>query len=247
MRVTANAVRNNWQYNFALGAILFIWLLLACMVLFNPKGAMHVAAQFGKLKGTESPWMLVILSLVPSFLLALPFAFIGRVLGISAASRILAEHPEKPAAGDFSSARFSSKPASGARDLQSEQWMARSWTPPSSPSPEAPPSGRGIGSFVLRTVLGVLWMVGFFVAGSFALSAVVLALATGDQETRQTAVEAAGRAGGVPLFFGSIFLVVVLAILGWLPGFRRRKTAPPTEDTALPRSNPLDSRPIIAR
>jgi hypothetical protein len=96
-------------------------------------------------------------------------------------------------------------------------------------------------------VFGVLWAIGFFVAGCFAITSVVMALENGDPEARQQAVEAAGRASGVPLFFGSILLVIVLAILGWLPGFRRRKADSPAGDAALPRSRPSDSRLLAGR
>jgi hypothetical protein len=90
-------------------------------------------------------------------------------------------------------------------------------------------------------------MVAFLIVGSFSISAVVMALANGDPEARQKAVEAAGRACAVPLFFGSIFLVVVLAKFGWLPGFRRRKTASPAGEAELPRSKPSDSRLVVGR
>jgi hypothetical protein len=247
MRVTANAVRNNWQYNCVMVATLAIWLILACIILLDPKGATHFAGQLGKFKGTTSPWVLAGMSFVPAFLMALPFALVGRILGIQAASRILSERTQEPAAGDFSSPFFSSRSTSGRQELQSQRWAAALPTAPPSPSPEAPPSGRRTGKLFLRIVFGVLWMVAFFVAGSFATSDVVIALENGDQEARQQALEAAGRATGVPLFFGSIFLVVVLAILGWLPGFRRHKAASLDNETALPRSKPSDSRLILGR
>jgi hypothetical protein len=254
MRVTRNAVRNNWQYNFAMAAGLCIWFVFACIILADPKGAMDFVARSGKFRGIQSPWVLAALSSVPAFLLALPFGAIGRIFGIRTASRLLSERAQEPAVGDFSSALFSAGAASGGRGLQSERWMAPATTAPPSPSyqaiptrGEAPPSSRGMGSFFLRILFGVLWIVVFFVVGSISISAVVMVVQNGDQEARQKAVEAAGRAGGVPLFFGSILLVVVLAILGWLPGFRRRKGASPTSDSAFPRSKPSDSRPILAR
>src|SRR5262249_23611488 len=131
------------------------------------------------------------------------------------------------------------------RLLQSERLMAAPRAAPPNPDHAAPPSGSGIGWFFLRIVFGLLWFVVFFVLGSFSISGVVMALEHGDQEARQKAVEAAGRAYGVPLFFGSIVLVVVLALLGWLPGFRRRKAAAPAAEDASPRAKPSDSRVIL--
>src|SRR5262249_34033425 len=139
------------------------------------------------------------------------------------------------------------RPASGGRELQSERWMSAAQAEPTSPNYAAPPSGRGIGAILLRIGFGILWIAAFFVIGSFSISAVAMALENGDQEARQKAAEAAGQAYGVPLFFGSILLVVVLAIVGWLPGFRRRKVASVARDEALPRSKPSDSRLIVGR
>ena len=116
---------------------------------------------------------------------------------------------------------------------------------PPNPDYAAPPRSSGIGRIFLRIVFGVLWFVAFFVLGSFAISGVAMALENGDQEARRMAAEAAGRAYGVPLFFGSIVLVVFLAILGWLPGFRRRKDTAPAKEEALPRAKPSDSRVIL--
>lgn len=247
MRVTAKAVRNNWQYNFAIVALLLFWLVLAGVVLLDPKGAMQFATQFGKVKGTVSPWVLAALSLVPAFLMALPFAFVGRILGIRTASRLLSEVPGEPAVGQFSSSRISVAPTSEGRELQSERWMAPSRTPAPRPQHVAPSIGSGIGRFFLRLVFGVSWAIAFFIVGSLAISATAMALESGDQEIRQKAVEAASRAGAVPLFFGSILLVVVLAILGWLPGFGRRKAAAPAGDTALLPPKPSDSRLLAGR
>jgi hypothetical protein len=253
MRVTAKAVRNNWQYNFAMAAGLAIWFVFACIILIDPKGSMEFATRLGKFKGMQSPWILAILSFVPAFLLALPFGGIGRIFGIRAASRILSELPREPAPGDLASPFFSSGVATGVRQLQSDRWMPQSRPTRPDPSPEGPPRGTGVtrgsgvGRLFLRLVFGVVWMVVFFVVGAISISAVAMALENGDQEARQKAAEAAGRASGVPLFFGSIILVVVLAMLGWLPGFRRRKADSPAADVALPRTKPSDSRPIVAR
>jgi hypothetical protein len=232
MRVTANAVRNNWQYNFAMAAGLFLWFVFACIVLLEPKAAMNFAARFGKFEGLQSPWLLAVLSFLPAFLIALPIGLIGRIVGIGVASRILSEPPQEPSAGELSPRAFSLGPVAGVRELHSERLLAA----PASPSLAAPPSRRGIGSLVLRMVLGFVWMVALFVVGSLSISTLVMVLADGDQEARQQAVEAAGRACGVPLFFGSLILVVVLALLGWLPGFRRRKAASPARDAALAHS-----------
>jgi hypothetical protein len=100
---------------------------------------------------------------------------------------------------------------------------------------------------VLRFLAGVLWWVVFFIVGSVTISLIVMAMSDGDPEARQQAVEQAGKTSGVPLFFGSLFLVGVLATLGWLPGVRRRKTDPPPSDSAVPRTKSSDSRLILGR
>ena len=242
MRVTAKAVSNNWQFNFAIVPMLIFWLVLAGIVLLNPDAATRFAAQSGKSKGTVSPWVLAALSLVPAFGMALPIAFVGRLLGFRVASRILSEMPGEPAVGEFSSSLFSSAPKLGRRELHSEQWMPASRSPSPRPKQDPPPSAVGIGRFFLRLVFGVLWAIVFIIVGSILISATAMALESGDQEARQKAIEAASRAGALPLFFGSILLVVILAKLGWLPGFRGRKAAAPAGDAALPRSKPSDSR-----
>ena len=245
MRVTAKAVRNNWQYNFAMAAGLFLWFVFACIILLDQKGAMDLATRLGKFKGVQSPWILAVLSFVPAFLLALPFGGIGRIFGIWKATQLLSGQPQEQIPGDYSSRLFSSGAATGDRLLQSERLMAAPRAAPPSHDHEAPPSGRGIGWLFLRVVFGVLWFVVFFVLGSFSISGVVMALEHGGQEARQQAIEAAGRAYGVPLFFGSIVLVVVLAILGWLPGFRRRKAVASAAVEAPPRAKQSDSRVIL--
>ena len=125
--------------------------------------------------------------------------------------------------------------------------MPASRSPSPRPKQDPPPSAAGIGRFFLRLVFGVLWAIVFIIVGSILISATAMALESGDQEARQKAIEAASRAGALPLFFGSILLVVILAKLGWLPGFRRRKAAAPAGDTALPRSKPSDSRVFAGR
>ena len=247
MRVTAKAVRNNWQYNFVIVAMLIAWAVLACVVLLDPKSATRLAPGLAKFKGLQAPWTLAILSFVPAFLIALPFAAVGRIFGMRAASRILSEPSREPTADQLFSSQFSPGPTSRGRDLQSERWMAAPRTAPPSPKHEAPPGGSGIGTFFLRVVFGVLWTVGFIVVGSISISATAMALESGDKEARQKAIEAASRAGALPLFFGSILLVVVLALLGWLPGFRRRKAAAPAEDALLPHSKAPDSRLLAGR
>jgi hypothetical protein len=251
MRVTPNAVRNNWQYNFAVVAMLFFWLVLAGIVVLNPKGAMRFVSQLGSFKNLESHWPLAVMSFVPAFILALPFAMLGRIMGIATASRLPSRSQENSADDDLSALRFSSAPASGGQKLQSQQWQPQLRATPAAPDPASPPltdgGGVGIGKVLLRILFGVLWMVVFFVLGSFSITAVVMALESGDQEARQQAVEAAGRAAGVPLFFGSIGLVIVLALLGWLPGFRKRKVGETRLDASLLRSKPSDSRVIAGR
>jgi hypothetical protein len=248
MRVTPNAVRNNWQYNFVMVAMLFFWLVLAGIVLLNPKDATRFVGRMGNFKNL-SPWPLAAMSFVPAFMLALPFAMVGRIMGIATASRILSGGADQPGAGDFSSLRFTGASASGGRRLQSEQWQQQPRTPSAAPDPvpPSPTGGSGIGRIFLRIVFGVLYMVGFFVLGSFTITAIVMAMENGDQEARRLAAESAGRASGVPLFFGSIGLVVVLAILGVLPGFRRRKAASPTNEAAPAGPKLSDSRVIAGR
>ena len=192
MRVTAKAVRNNWQYNFAMAAGLFFWFVFACIILLDQKGAMDFATRLGKFKGVQSPWILAVLSFVPAFLLALPFGGIGRIFGIWKATQLLSGQPQEPTPGEYSSRLFSAGAGAGDRLLQSERLMAAPRAVPPSPDHATPPSGSGIGWFFLRVVFGVLWFVAFFVLGSFCISGVVMALEHGDQEARQKAVEAAG-------------------------------------------------------
>jgi hypothetical protein len=232
MRVTANAVRNNWQYNFAMAAGLFLWFFFACLILLDPRGAAELAARAGRFRGVDNPWVLSLMAFVPAFLIALPCGLMGRLIGIGVARRLLSDVSERMSAAKVSSAPYSSGSASARRALL----MDRTPVPPAkltAPAYRNRRSGRGIGSFLLRVVAGVLWLAAFFVAGSISISLIVMATTEGDHEAVQKSVEMAGKASGVPLFFGSIFLVGVLAKLRWLPGLGRRKTAPQT-DAALP-------------
>jgi hypothetical protein len=247
MRVTENAVRNNWQYNIGVGAILIIWLILACLVLLDPKGASAFAVRFGKTKGIDNPWILAGMSFIPAALIGLPFALIGRIMGIGVARQMQSSFPREASEDGFPSSPFSSGPEAGRRGLKSDQWLPRSPATPAAGVHQVPPSGGGIPGFFLKAVAAVVWLVVFFVAGSITISTIVLSLTEGDHETRQKAVENAGKAGGVPLLFASIFLTITLAKLGWLPGFRRRKAASPGIDPALPPVAPPDSRVIMGR
>jgi hypothetical protein len=250
MRVTPNAIRNNWQFNFAMGAGLFLWFVLACIVLLDPKGATAFVSRMGLGKGADNMWLLATMSFMPAFMIAIPIGLIGRLKGISVARRVLEDSAADTPGNEPSPRPFSS----GRRELQTDRWLASAApAPATAPAPTAPPthqgppSGGGIASFLVRMVVGVLWLIVFFVVGSVSISLVVMTMTEGDQEARQRAVEAAGKAAGVPLLFGSLFVVGVLGKLGWLPGLRRRKTEPPASDLVLPASKPPDSRLAIPR
>jgi hypothetical protein len=253
MRVTADAVRNNWQFNFIMAAGLFFWLFLACVILLDPKGATQAVARYGHAKGADNPWILAGLSFIPAFFLAMPFALIGRVIGSGVGKRMLTEFSQDSSASASPSSLRPYGSAPGRQELQTNRWLAATPAAPAAPAePSAPthraqPRGGGIGSFFLRFLAGVLWWVAFFIAGSFAITFIVMAMNGGDQEARQQAVELAGRTSSVPLFFGSLFLVGVLAKLGWLPGVRRREPEPAPSDNVLPRTGSSDSRLIVGR
>lgn len=249
MRVTADAVRNNWQYNFIMVAGLFFWLILAGIVLLDPKAAIQALARYGNAKGVDNPWILAGLSFVPAFLLAMPFALIGRIIGSSVGNKLLTHFSQDSSTGAPPAPPRPYRSAPARRELQMDHFMAAKPSAPvelSAPPRRAQPSGGGIGSFLLRFVFGVLWWIAFFILGSFAITLVVMAMNDGDQEARQQAIELAGKTSGVPLFFGSLLVVGVLAKLGWLPGVRRRKQEPTPSDNVLPRTGPSDSR-LIAR
>ncbi|HMF12959.1 MAG TPA: hypothetical protein VKE94_11655, partial [Gemmataceae bacterium] len=204
----------------------------------------------GQAKGTISPWVVAALSLVPAFLLALPVAFVGRIIGMSKASQILSESPPESGAGGSFVPQYSSGSSSARTELQTDRLLRPvSRAAPSAsagPSPRARAGGSGLGTFLLRAVAGVVWLAVFFVLGSFAITTIVMTTNGDDPDARRTAVEAASKASGVPLFFGSIALVAVLGKLGLLPGLRRRKAQTSTSEPALPPSGSSDSR-LIAR
>jgi len=247
MRVTQKAVSNNWQYNIGVGAMLIIWLILACLVLLDPKGAVALVNRLGKSKSMDNPWLLAGMSFIPAFFLGLPFALIGRIKGGMLGRQMLSGFHEKSSMSGSSSPPLTFEPGLGRREMQVDRLVRRPASDSAGSIPKLPTSGDGIAPLFVKILAGLLWPVAFFVLGSFSTSAIVLALSDGDQEARQQAVLAAGRASGVPLFIGSIALTIVLAKLGWLPGFRRRKVAATDHDPSLVRPGSGDSRVVAGR
>jgi hypothetical protein len=216
MRVTRNAILNNWAFNLCVGAILFAWGVLALAVLCSPEAAAAVGGGFKKpVRSGADRLMVALLAGLPALLAAVPGVLVGRLLGWCVAERLLSGSAPNPPKAD-AGLRL------GRRELMTDALVPT--IPGEAPRYDAPPTppGGGVGRFLLRTFAGLLWFFAFFVIGCVAISAVATA-GIAEEQARQKATEEAGKAWSLTVFFGSIALSVVLGKLGFLPGMRRPK------------------------
>jgi hypothetical protein len=249
MRVTQNAVINNWQYHGAVLAFLVLWTGATVLILSRP----DVAAEVGRRAALPCQTMkeratLALVAAVPILLCAMPFAVIGRVVGYYVAQRLALDATGEGPLADFeksalekvrqareqprglgpASPQFPPLPPPGQRELVTQRLFAASAAKEPAPVRPAPPppspaQGAGCVMFVVRAFVCLLWAALFFVVGGVAMTAWASWGLWDNPPAQQQAAAEAGRVTGPWLLLGAIGLAIVFSCLGLLPGTRRRK------------------------
>jgi hypothetical protein len=195
MFVTPKAVVSNWQFNAAVWAGLAMWIGFASIIFTNPETAATIGRYFQLSARTfENRLVLVFAGVIPAVIVALPFALIGRIIGISVAARLNVDAAEEAAVAEFR------------RQL----------------TPVAQKKLRRRSLFV-RACFGLVWAVAFSVVAALALGLWAVREAGDDPDLRQQALRQAGETFGPWALLGSLALAVVLGGCGLLPGTRRTK------------------------
>jgi hypothetical protein len=204
MRVTALAVMNNWQFNFAAPVVLAIWVGAVVIIFRSPETVAHWA---GELRAPPTGHDLqdrLAMSLtagVVALFSSIPFAVVGRLIGFFVARRLLSEPSSAAAASEFGQRQFLSQ----------------------LPAPALPQQKASGGfRFIARAFFGLLWAAVFFFGGAFAMATVATA-GIADPQLRNQASRHAGEHWGPWLFLGSIGLTILLGSFGVLPGTRSKK------------------------
>jgi hypothetical protein len=234
MRVTALAVMNNWQFNFAAPVVLAIWVGAAVIIFRSPDMVARWASELGvnpSGHATQDRLAMVLLSGVLALFCSIPFAVLGRLVGFYAARRLLSEPPPEAAASELGQRQFVSQlPTPVGREQTSSAATVVRTSPAAGAyvvemhSARDLPPRRASGGFrfIARGFFGLLWAAFFFVGGAFVMGAVATA-GIADPELRNQASRHAGEHWGVWLFLGSIGLTILLGSLGILPGTRSKK------------------------
>ena len=234
MRVTALAVMNNWQFNFAAPVVLAIWVGLALIIFRCPDTVAHWADQLGARPSghaLQDRLAMVLVSGVVALFCSVPFAAVGRLVGFFAARRLLSEPAPGSGAIELRQGQFASQLPThvGWDQTPSSAIVVRSspaagaYGEAMHTAPAMPPQTAGGGfRFIARAFFGLLWAVVFFFGGAFVMTAVATA-GIADPQLRNEASRHAGGHWGVWLFLGSIGLAIVLGSVGVLPGTRSKK------------------------
>jgi hypothetical protein len=234
MRVTALAVMNNWQFNFAAPVVLAIWAGAVVIIFRCPDTVAQWAWDLGASPSghdTQDRLAMGLLAGVVALFCSIPFAALGRLIGFFVARRLLSEPPPEFAASEFGQRHFLSqfRAPVGREQTPSAATVLRSnpaggtYGVAMHSAPALPPQTASGGfRFIARAFFSLLWAAGFFLGGAFAMGAVVTT-GVADPQLRNQASRHAGETWGVWLFLGSIGLAILLGGLGVLPGTRSKK------------------------
>src|SRR5262249_32550716 len=115
MFVTRSAVIHNWQYNALMWPFFGLWGIIAGLVILNPEKTSDLTKLLEVPDyGFPTRVCAAILSFLPAFICAIPFAVIGRLIGHVVAGQLQCETDSDNA--------LLARPSVN-QELESERWM----------------------------------------------------------------------------------------------------------------------------